>query len=296
MSEEIKSAEDLFNLLAGDECEVPSILIRGGKSKSAHQNAMIEQKKLASLAKVEAWMKSDNALGSDPTEFVSLGETLFNSICSSEKSGLSESISEKLRKLSRVWLDVSKSCKLLEPYIEASMVAGLMKAILRSKSLSVKHQEICARMMLAMVQCSPDRLFRDPRVIKAFNSFVSAWCGGKYRGNGSVLLSVFPVEFLSQLEWVGSSRSFVFRQELDLITRILKKRLPVQVDEASFLSFNGPKEVDEVLLKFCGALVRSKKQLSDQFRSWLKGVSELDPKKPGVSGKNILLAKQLIKH
>ena len=295
MTDEIKSADDLFDLLAADGSEVPSILIRGGKTRSAHEKALIEQDKLSRLNAVEVWMKSENAIQSDPQEFVSVVETLFKTLCKAEKSELSGSLVDKLRKLIRSWLEITKSCKLVEGYIEAENIVGLLKVMIRAKSLSAKEQESCGKVILGMVQCSPEKLFRSKDVIKGFNLFVSAWCRGRYRGNGSGFLSMFPVEFLSQLQWVGTGRSFVLGQELDLVVRIMKKGFPVQVDQDELLSFVGSKEVDEVLLKFCGALVRGKVEVSGSFRSWVKSVSEKDTKMPGVSGKNHQLATQLMK-
>ena len=296
MADEITSAEDLFDLLAADGNEVPSILIKGGKDKSAHKRAILEQAKLSRLNKVEKWIKSEKAIIADPKEFIGVGETLFLTLCKSGQTELTDSVVDKLRRLCRLWLEVSKSCKLLEPYIDSEFVVRLMNAVLRAKSLHLKVQETCGRMLVGLVQCSPDRLFSDVQVIEAFNTFIAAWCKGKYRGNGFNLLNLFPVEFLSQLDWVGSSRAFALRQQLELVVRIMKKGLPVKVDQSELLRYTGSKEIDEIVLKFGGSLVRAKLQVSEEFAGWVRQVSEYDAKQSGVSGKNVQLAKQLVKN
>jgi hypothetical protein len=302
MSDIIQSAEELFDLLAGDEQEVPSTLLRGSKSVSRHEKAMIEQQKLEQLNRVEKWMNKDGAVESDPPGFISLGETLCIALLNSKRHDLTLSLVQKLTKLVNLWLKVSKSCKLVEPNLEPSHIIRLLDRIKKSHSPQVSAQETCGRVLLAMVQSSPCRLFRDREVIEAFNKFVAAWCRGTFRGNGLAVLKIFPLEFLVQLDWPFSPKPFVAGKVNELIVRLLKKGLEPRFDQNAYVKSLGSipseqkKELEELFIKLMGAVGRSKTVvISEKVLEWIKEVSARDQKKPGVSVKNIRLAADLLK-
>ena len=300
MSEVIESADQLMDLLAGDDEEVPSTLIRKGSNSSKHEEAVIDQAKLSQLNKVEEWMKSENAAVSDKAEFISLGETLFTSLAKSKSLEVSASVTQKLTKLALLWVKVSKSCKLVESDLKAEHISSLVGVLVRSKSPNVAVQEVCGRMLLAMVQCSPSRLFVDKEVVSAFNKLVQSWCKGTFKGNAFTLLNLFPIEFLAQLKWVPSSKPFIVEKVLSLVARIAKRNLRPLVDVDEFVdsvaSHKGThaKELEEQCIKLGGVLSRSKLELPTKYREWLSGLASRDLKAEKVSAKNTRLAKTLL--
>jgi hypothetical protein len=303
MADVIESADQLFDLLAGDDEEVPSTLLRGNKKSSRHDEALVEQAHMAKLNKVEKWMKSDKAVESDPQEFLSLGETLIEGLLRSKITGLSTSIVQKLVKLSLLWLKVTKSCKLIEQTLSSDSVNGLIDQLIRSKSPAAPIQDVATRMLLGMVQCSPSRLFHDRHVIAAFNKFIVSWCKGKFKGNGFTLLNMFPIEFLEQLTWPPSRKPFIGTKVHDLIVRLLKKSKRPIVNQTDFVNTvtwcqsKHKKELEEGLVKLAGALVRSRTrmQISPELLTWIQQVSQRDTKQEGVSVKNVRMAAEVLK-
>ena len=301
MSEVIESADQLFDLLAGDDEEVPATLLRGKKS-SRHEQTLIDQGRLDQLNKVEKWMNSADAVSSDPIEFVSLGETIFESLLKSKVTDLSLSIVQKLSKLAQVWLKASKSCKLIEPQLTGVFISNLIQKLIRAKSPTAPIQDICGRMLVAMVHCSPTRLQTHPDVIKAFNQFVISWSKGTYKGNGYAFLNSFPLDFLSRLTWKPSGKPFILGKIHDLVLRLLKKGMTPIVNQDEFIAMiltnqgQHKKELEEALIKFGGAVSRSRNlTLSTGFQDWLRGVAARDTKLAGVSTKNVRLAADLLK-
>jgi hypothetical protein len=302
MSDEAQSAEELFELLAGDDDEVPASLLRGSKSLTRHEEAMIEQARLGQLNKVEKWMSQDGALESDPIEFISLGETIYDALLKSKKSELTLSLTQKLTKLANLWLKVSKSCKLLESHLRPSHISRLLERLIKSPSAPVSIQGICGRLLVAMVQSSPRRLFSDNEVVEAFNNFVLAWCKGKFKGNGLTVLNLFPIEFLAQLSWPFSSKPFVAGKLNDVIVRLIKKGIKPHLDQANYLSClrtvdaGQKKDLEEHFIKLMGAFARSKTvSVSADVHEWLKQVAARDIKQPGISAKNVRLASEVLK-
>ena len=302
MSEVIQSADELFALLAGDDQQVPESLLRGKKSVTRKEQALVEQAKLERLNGVETWMKQDDALESDPAEFVSLGETIVGTLLKIKKYDLNLSLVQKLTKIGNLWLKVSKSCKLLESHLQPSHISTLVDQLLKSQSPSAGAQDICGRFLLAMIQCSPSRLFVDTQVIEAFNKLVRAWCKGSYRSNGFTLLNLLPIEFLAQLSWPFSEKTFTMSKTHDLIVRLLKKRLTPRLDQdlyvESLRQFKGQnkKELEELFIKLVGAIARSKSvPVTNCVREWVSEVSSRDTKQAGVSLKNTRLATDLLR-
>ena len=301
MSDVIESAEQLMDLLAGDDEEVPSTLIRQSNKASKHEEALIEQAKLAQLNKVEEWMKAENSVVSDRPAFISLGETLFTSIVKSKSLEVTPSVVQKLTKLALLWVKVSKSCKLLEPELKPEHITVLVSALIRSKSPHAAIQEVCGRMLAALVQCSPERLFVDSDIISAFNRFVQSWCKGTFKGNGFAFLNLFPVEFLAQLQWVPSNKPFIMDKVIGLIGRVCKKKLTPHVSQEAFVDcvvkHTGAhgKELEECVIKLAGVLVRSKLNITPLLFQWIKLTAEKDVKAEKVSGKNVRLATQILK-
>lgn len=300
MSEVIQSADQLFDLLAGDEEEVPSTLLRGKKS-SRHEQTLMDQGKLDQLNKVEKWINSADAVSSDPLEFVSLGETIFESLLRSKVMDLSLSIVQKLSKLAQLWLKASKSCKLIEPQLQGVFVSNLVVKMIRAKSPNASIQGVCTRMLAAMVQCSPKRLQMDPDVIQAFNQFVVSWSKGTYKGNGYAFLNTFPLEFLALLTWKPSVKPFILGKIQELVIRLLKKGKIPRVNQDEFVTMvhttrGKNKELEETLIKFGGALSRSQNMvLASSFQDWLRKIAIRDTKQAGVSTKNVRLATDLLK-
>ena len=302
MSIEISSADQLIDLLAGDDEEVPTSLIRGGIPKvSRHEDALEEQAKLAELNKIEGWIKTENAIVADPIEFISLGDTLCAVLLNARTTEMSTSVVQKFTKLALLWLKVTKSCRLVDPHLTTEHVTSLLSKLTKSKSPHIALQGVCGRFLLAMVQCSPTRLFVDTEVISAFNAFVRAWAKGTYRGNGFEFLSLFPVPFLAQLEWPASPRHFTCSKISELIVRIQKNRLVAKVDLNDFVAVarssagdKHAKDMEETVIKLGGALSRSKVVLTPEFNQWLHEVATRDGSGKGVPTRPIRLAKDLI--
>jgi len=303
MSSVIESAEDLFDILAGDDHEVPDTLIRSGKRKSRHEEALIEQEKLEQLNKVERWMKKEESLQADPAGFFSIGEMLIDTILKGEIQDYSVAMVQKLTKLVNVFMNASKACKLLEAQIQADHVAHLLHELKRRKSLSAAIQEECGRYLRAYIQASPSRLFVDPEVIKSFNEFIASWCKGSFRGNGFAILTNFPIEFLAQLTWPLSTKAFVAEKVNALVVRIMKSKLTPKIDQSAYVSTirsledsKHKKEVESIFLKLVLAMIRSKSMIiSDEVKIWAQEVSERDTSKPGVSLANVRLAKDVLR-
>lgn len=300
MSLEIESAEQLFDILAGEDDEVPSTLIRGSQKLSPHEEALQEQAQMVRLNKVEEWMKTDKAVEADPAQFLSLGETLYTTLLKSRSSELSTSVVQKITKLALLWLKVTKSCKLIEVHVTPELVSSLLKKLMRAKSPHATIVEVCGRFLLGMVQSSPNRIFVDKTVIDGFNDFVRSWAKGAYRGNGFGILALFPVEFLSQLDWVPSSRHFTLKKITELVGRVLKRKLRVHVNLDAYVSAvsvedQHARDMEETLIKLGGSLLRWKsvEQLTPGFLQWLSSVASRDLKAQGVSGRTVRLAKDL---
>ena len=293
MSTEIETADQLIDLLAGDDDEVPSILIRRGKGQvSRHESALEEQRQLLKLNQVEEWMTSDGSVASDPVEFVSLGETLFTSLARSKHSELSVTLVQKLTKLNLVWLKVTKSCRLVESQISPRHVVGLLSCLLKSSPTGPVLQ-VCARVLVAMLQSGP-RLFSAPEILGAFNQFVVRWATGSFRGNGQAFLQMFPVDFLAQLTWVPSMRPFTMGKVLESVTRIVKRKKTVpNLNLAEFAKtvteMDKPKISEELLIKLAGAMARQGEEFCPEFSSWLESVAQRD-----TSSKAASLANQVL--
>jgi hypothetical protein len=302
MSTVINSAEELFDILAGDDDEVPGTLIRAGKRESRQEATLIEQMKLDKLNRVEKWMATDGALESDPAEFFSLGEAIVRTLITSKAEGLGFSLVQKLVKLGNLWLRTSKSCRLVEDNIRSDHIKNLIYALKMSKGLLPVVENIVSRFLLALVQCSPTRLFVDANVIESFNGLLTAWSKGRLRFNGHTILGILPPDFLAQLSWPLSSKPFIASKINELVVRVLKKKLQPKIDQDLYIdeirksSTQNKKEREEQLIKLLASIHRSKTlPVSGNAQEWLMEVSHRDIKQNGVSVKNVRLAADLLK-
>jgi hypothetical protein len=301
MSVTVGTADELFDLLAGDEEEVPRTLIRSASKESKHQKALADQAELERLNRVEKWMKTADCIKADPGGFLSVGETIFLTLLKAHSSEFSISVTQKLAKLAGLWLKVSKSCKLLEHDIRPELVCTLLGKLMRTKSPSALVQETCGRILLGMIQCSPNRLMIDEGIRESFNRFIRLWAKGSYRGNGSLFLNLFPTEFISRLAWVPSSRVFTLKQICDIVIRVSKRKLVPILDIDAFvcMALKSGKEqraFEEELVKFGMAIARSNKStLTPKYLDWVQEVADRDVQKPGVSVRIVRLAKEHLK-
>lgn len=272
---EIESVEQLFDMLADDDSEVPSVLIRGGKPKvSKHELALEEQAELLTMNKVEEWMLSEGAVSSDPGAFVELGESLYFPLVNGFNNGLSVSIMQKLTKLNLVWLKVTKSARLVEKYVSEEHVIGLLSSLDRSWGRSSVYLDTCVRVIVAFLQSSANRLFVSELIIEWFNAYIQKWSRNKSRGNPQAFLHAFPLDFLTQLTWVPSGRPFTMNKIIESMTRLLKKKKNVVCNLNDFSKLATVK-TQHTLVKFVGALIRTKPetQLPKKFTKWLQCIA-----------------------
>ena len=301
MSVAVGTAVELFDLLAGDDDEVPSTLIRSTPKDSRHQKALADQAELERLNRVEKWLKTDGCIQADRDGFLSLGETIYNTLLKSQSSDLSPSITQKLAKLANVWLKVSKSCRLIEDIIRPDLVCALLGKLTRTKSPSSLVQESTGRMVLGMIQCSPNRLMIDDTIVESFNHFIRSWAKGSYRGNGLLFLNLFPVEFLSKLTWVPSDRVFTLKQISEIVIRICKKKLTPILNMDSFVriplrNHKDSRDLEEELIKLGTVIARLQGSLlTSEYKEWVREIASRDVKTVGVSGRLVRLAKEQLK-
>jgi len=296
MSVEVNSAEDLFNLLAGDDEEVPSTLIRNPNNKrKSHRDAEVDSKHMQRLNKVEDWMKQDDAITSDPREYFSFGMSLYETLLTSTADDLSIPIVQKVTKLMLLWLKLSKSCRLLEPQIQVEDILESFRQLCSTKKLPGPILDVGVRVLTALISCSPDRLMKSPTLVSEFNHFIARWAKGSLKVNPDKVLSPLPSEFLSCLTFVPSQRHFVNTHIVEFLIKILKKSNTIQVDLDSFIESSSTNQTETDVLRLCAAYLRSVQSLPSPAVIWLNTIVSRDPKQSGVSTKNIQLANQILR-
>ncbi len=296
MSIEITSAEELFNLLAGDDEEVPSILIKGSKT-SRHEETLQEQAEIAKLNKVEAWMESENSVTTDPEGFRSFGITLVTTVLEFHENSLRVGLVQKLTKLIVLWLKVTKSCRLVEASITGGEIVALLDLcfVKLSKHHVKASFEACMRFVSSMINCRPDEFLTYPLIIECCNKHVCRWSKVKRITD---ILSALPIALSARLHYASTNKEGVDVHVLAFVEKLFKKKQNPDVDFPSFAAACKSKESEIQLLKTLAAGLRTGKGMPltiSASKAWVQSVAERDPKQPGVSGKPILLAKQLLK-
>jgi hypothetical protein len=293
MSVEISSAEDLFNLLAGDDIEVPEELIRGSSKRSAQDRALDDQAQIARLNKVEEWMEKEDSITSDPSGFVSVGESLVQSLFDAPVNAVGLSVIQKLTKLCLVWLKVTKSCRLLESSITIEVVLHLVELFFaHSTRLTSKPAlEACTRVISTMITVAGFE--SNPSLLQLCNKYIQSW---KKLKRVSETLSVLPAALLGHCTFHTSGKEFVDIQILDFVEKLLKKKHSPVIDFPSFIATCSSKDGEVRILKSIACALRSVKYpICTECKSWVTGVSDRDTTKPGVSVKTVTLANQIKK-
>lgn len=294
MSVEITSAEELFNLLAGDDEDVPSELIRGNKV-SRHEETLQEQAEMARLNKVEAWIESDKAISSDLEGFYALGLSLVEAVLEASENSLSGNIVQKFTKLMVLWLKVTKSCRLVESSVSATEIVRILELCFSrlGKNHIKASFDACMRFVSCMINVNPSKYVSDSLIVETCNKHIAKW---SKVGRMFDIMSALPVALCSNLTYSSTKKEGVDMHILEFVEKLFKKKQTVKVDFPSFISTFKTKDGEINLLKVIASGVRSVKYpVSGETRDWIDQIAARDPKVPGVSTKPILLAKQLLK-
>jgi hypothetical protein len=295
MSVELNSAEDLLNLLAGDDEEVPETLIRRGKKKARNEHdAASETMQMRRLNQVEEWMKRDEVISLDPRGYFDFGMTLFEQLLNAETNALPVPIVQKLTKLVLLWIKLSKSCRLLEPVIKVEDIVNCVNHLYNPRKLPNATFDSLLNVVSALISCSPDRLMVSPVLIGEFNLLNVRWAKGTLKLNADKILSQLPVDFVASLTFPPSRRHFLNTQIISFLMKMLKKSNRIEIDLNLFVESISSNQTETEVIRLAGAYLRSKKT-SLPIENWVRSVADRDPKTPGTSLKNIQLAKQLVR-
>lgn len=295
MSVEISSPEDLFNLLAGDDEEVPTSLIRSSsKNKRGRQDSDMDAKKMLRLNKVEEWMKRDDAINSNLRDYFEFGMSLYRSLLDSSADQSSIPIIQKVTKLMLLWIKLSKSCRTLEPVIQVEDVINCFQSLCNSKKLSPPIFDVCIKVLASIISCSPSRLQLSEQVLSEFNSFNARWAKGALKVNPEKLLSSLPIDFLASLNFPPSHRHFINAHIVEFIIKLLKKSTKLSIDIMSFVNCVSSNQMETDVLRLGAAFIRSGRIAPPEFTLWLNTIIARDPKAPKTSLKNIQLARQIV--
>ena len=295
MSVEVNSAEDLFNLLAGDDEEVPSSLIRSNSNKKSRvRDTDMDSKQMLRLNKVEEWMKRDDAINSDPREYFEFGMSLYKALLEANSDQSSVPIIQKVTKLMLLWIKLSKSCRVLEPVIQPADIIECFQSLCGSKKLPAPILDVCVKVVSSLLSCSTARLQISPELISEFNSFTKRWAKGTLKVNPEKILSSLPIEFLASLNFPPSHRHFINTRIVEFVIKTLKKSRKLSIDLMSFVNVVSSNQMETDVLRLGAAYIRSGQPVPPEFALWIKSIGSRDPKAPNTSLKNIHLARQIV--